>query len=118
MTTLLRALAVSQMAIALLAAMVGSFADGGQWWDRLVLTVIHPVAAFLLLVLIWSSKRSRGLVVATMVLLAFNILSDVALALSIGLGEVRGDWWLPLVFSIVPIIAFPYCSSLLHRNER
>lgn len=116
MTVTLRVLASAQIFIAAFSALVGSFADGGGWWDRLVLVGVHPAAAVLLLTLVVSQTRPKGLVIATVALLLLNLVADVALSVAIGTGATRGDWWLPLVFSVVPLIALPYGIRSLRNS--
>ena len=117
MINALRVLAFVQVFLAAFAAMVGSFADGGQWWERLVLVAVHPAAAVLLLILVMSRESARTLALVTVALLALNILADVGLAVAIGSGAIKGDWSLPLVFGVVPLIALPYCFSRLRRRD-
>ncbi|MCY3563849.1 MAG: hypothetical protein F4196_01835 [Acidimicrobiia bacterium] len=107
MIVILRVLAVVQVFISAFAAMVAGFADGGQWWERLNVAV-HPVAAILLLMLVFSKESPKGLAIATVGLLALNIVADGMLALAIGTGAIKGDWWLPLVFSAIPVFGLIY----------
>lgn len=116
MIHVLRVLAGFQVLISAFSALVGSFADGGQWWERLILVGLHPAAAVLLLVLVMSKESPRGLALATVALLAVNIVADSLLAVAIGTGAMRGDWPLPLVFAVIPLIALPYCLIRLRRT--
>ena len=109
MINALRVLAFIQIFLAAFAALVGSFADGGQWWERLVLVGVHPAAAVLLLILVMNREPARVLALATTALLALNVVADAGLAAAIGSGAIKGDWPLPLVFAVVPLIALPYC---------
>ena len=43
-------LAIVQLLIAGYGAAIGGFADGGEWWERLVIMVAQPAAA-----VAWSS---------------------------------------------------------------
>ena len=118
-TITLRILAWVQMFIVAFTALVGSFADGGQWWERLILVGVHPAAAVLLLILVMGRNRSKKLIMASLALLTLNsrnIAADVFLYLAIGTGLTKGDAWLPLVFSVIPLIALPYCFSQLRRS--
>lgn len=115
MKNTLKVLAFVQIIIALFVAVVGSFADGGQWWERLVVTGIHPVAAVFLLILIMRQGVSKMLAGLTVLFLSINVAADVAVTLSIATGATRGDWWLPLVFAVIPVIALPHCISILRR---
>lgn len=112
----LRTLAFVQVFLAAFAAMVGSFADGGQWWERLILVGLHPAAAVFLLILVMSRDSARVLVLVTAALLSLHVVADVGLAVAIGSGAIKGDWSLPLVFAVVPVIALPYCISQ-YRNS-
>jgi hypothetical protein len=111
----LRILAFVQLFIAAFVAMVGSFADGGQWWDRLVLTGVHPVAAGLLVALVMRKSTSKKLAGFAVFFLSLNVAADVLLAVFIANGISKGDWWLPLVFAIIPLIALPYSLKTLRR---
>lgn len=116
MINALRVLAFVQVFLSAFTAMVGSFADGGQWWERLVLVGVHPAAAVLLLILVMRKESARVLALVTTALLALNVVADVGLAAAIGSGAIKGDWALPLVFAVIPLIALPYCI-LRYRNS-
>ncbi len=111
----MRVLVVVHTLLVVLAAMVGSFADGGQWWERLNLVGVHPAAAVALLVLAFGAEASRLLVRVTVALLLLSVASDAFISLAIRAGVTRGDWWLPLIFSVVPLIALFYCVPRLRR---
>lgn len=102
---------------AALGALMGLFADGGAWWERIPIVLVHPVAAAALAVLVFKegpvSKRLKDWV---MTLLLVNIAADVLLAALIAAGAVKGDWYLPLTFSVVPAAALPY--TWMRRTER
>lgn len=115
MINALRVLAFVQVFFAAVTAMVGSFADGGQWWERLIVVGVHPAAALLLVVLVMRRGPAGVLALVTVVLLALNVVADAGLAVAIGSGAIKGDWALPLVFAVVPLIALPYCI-LRYRN--
>ena len=117
MINALRVLAFVQVFLAAFTAMVGSFADGGEWWERLILIGLHPAAAVLLLILVVGRESARVLELVVVALLALNVLADVGLSVAIGSGAVKGDWWLPLVFAVVPLIALPYGFSRLRRRD-
>lgn len=102
-------LAVLHLAFAALTALVGAFADGGTIPERILVSLVHPVAAILLLVAVVPSKPvRRGLRVTTLALLLVAIAADIVLAVLIGQGAVKGDWSLPLVFAVVPVIGVAY----------
>ena len=102
---------------AALGALMSLFADGGAWWERIPLVAVHPPAAAALAVLVFKegpvSKRLKDWV---MTLLLVNIAADVLLAALIAAGAVKGDWYLPLTFSVVPAAALPY--TWMRRTER
>ena len=112
----MRILAVVQALFAGMTALTGGFADGGVWWERLSLILIHPVVAIVLAVLVFMPQPSRMLVIATTILLLTNIAVDALLSLAILSGITRGDWWLPLIFSLIPFIALWYCLALVRRS--
>ena len=112
----MRILAVVQALLAGMTALTGAFADGGEWWERLSLILIHPVVAVVLAVLVFMPQPSRMLVIATTILLLTNIAADALLSLAILSGITRGDWWLPLIFSLIPFIALWYCLALARRS--
>ena len=105
-------LAALHLAFACLTAMVGLFADGGTIPERILLSLIHPIAAILLLIVVASSGglagRLRGI---TLALLSVNVVGDVVAAVLIGTGVIKGDWSLPLVFAIVPLIGLIYLAA-------
>ena len=84
-------LAFVYAALAMLTAAVGSFADGGDIWSRLVLVLLHPLAAGALLLLVLRSTASRKLALAIAALLLATVAADLALALAIASGEMKGD---------------------------
>lgn len=116
MTVTLRILAFVQIFLSAFTALIGSFADGGQGWERLILVGVHPAAAVLLLILVMNPNQPKRFVAATLTLLALNIAADVFMSLAIGTGLTKGDAWLPLIFSVIPLIAIPYCFRLLRRS--
>ena len=104
-------LAVIQAALAGFTALVGSFADGGDVWSRLLLILIHPLCAAGMLLLVLVPRLASPVVVAIAGLLAVNIAADLAFALLIAADTVKGDWWLPLIFSVVPAIGIIYALT-------
>ena len=93
----------------LLAGLTGAaFADGGEIWERVVLIAIHPLAAIGLLVMAFVPRlKPTGLQIIR-ALLVINIIADAALATLIYTGATKGDWYLPLTFSIIPAIGLAY----------
>lgn len=104
--------------LAVLGGAIGSFADGALLWERLQVVVVHPFVAVVLLVLAVMERPSRGMVAGVIGLVLLNVAGDVALSVAVFTGKVRGDWWLPLVFSVIPIIALPYCVVLLMMRRQ
>ena len=106
-------LAVLYLAFSAFTALVGAFADGGTIPERILVSLVHPAAAILLLLAVVSfskpiSTRLRGF---TLVMLLVAIAADLVLAVLIGQGAVKGDWFLPLVFAVVPVIGVAYLAA-------
>ena len=92
-----------------LIALVANFADGGSAPERLLLGAVHPLAAVLLLYAMVSSERLSPLIRHTTVaMLSLSIAGDIVVAVLIGQGTLRGDWPLPLTFTVVPLIGLVY----------
>jgi len=75
--------------------------------------VVHPLSAAGLLIAVvlpGLGTRAFGLV---MVLLLISVGGDVAVSALIAGGAIKGDWWLPLIFSAVPIAGIAYLSGRL-----
>ena len=115
--TLMIVLAGLHVAFTGFTAMVGMFADGGTILERILVSLIHPVAAILLLVVVSSSgplaRKLRG---ATLALLLVTVAADIALATLIGQGVVKGDWALPLVFAVIPVLGLAYISTTIIKS--
>jgi hypothetical protein len=111
-------LATLHLLLAGFAAVVGAFADGGTVWERLVVSALHPLAALALLALFLLPRITKPATSGFVVLLAANVLADVTVALLIALGNLQGDWWLPLIFSVVPAIGIVYGLAVLRRLAR
>ena len=111
-------LAVLQVLFTAFTGMVGAFADGGGVWERLLLIAVHPLCAVSLLVLAVLPRPSTALAYAVAALLVGNIFADLTLAQLIAAGTVKGDWWLPLIFSAIPAVGLAYALTLakLGRN--
>lgn len=108
----LRVLAVVQIVIVGLVALVASFADGGHWWERFALSVVQPVSAVLMLVLVMQSAPSATLVRAATAVLSGHVILNAGISVTILTGISRGDWYLPLIFVVVPLIVLSYCLHL------
>lgn len=102
-------LASAHLAWSALIALAASFADGGSIPERLLLSAVHPLAAILLLYVVVSSERLSPLIRRTTVaMLSVSIGGDILAAVLIGQGTWRGDWPLPLTFTVVPVIGLVY----------
>ena len=106
-------LAIIQAIFAGFTALVGAFADGGDLWSRLLVVLIHPLCAAGMLLLVLLPRPATAVVIAIAGLLAVNIVADLTFAQLIAGGSVKGDWWLPLIFSVVPAIGIVYALTLL-----
>ena len=113
------ALAIVQAVFAGLTALVGLFADGGNVWERLVIVVLHPLAAAGLLLLVLYPRLTAPAALAIGALLLGTVAVDLAFAVSIARGAVKGDWGLPVAFAVIPALGVVYALVLarsLHRN--
>lgn len=109
-------LALLQVLLAAYSAFFGAMAGFYEWWGWFTLLLVHPAAAISLLVLVLRPQPSRTFISATVILLLINVVTDILLSLAILSGIARGDWWLPFIFSVVPVIALPYCLALGRRQ--
>ena len=110
-------LSIIHLAIVGIAAFAGSFADGGDFWSRLILTVIHPVAALGMLILVFMRKLPKGIVTTIASILVLSILADLGIAMLIATGNIKGDWILPLIFVVVPAVALTYIVYQIHNRR-
>ena len=106
-------LAITQAIFAGFTALVGASADGGDLWSRLLVVLIHPLCAAGMLLLVLLPRPATAVVIAIAGLLAVNVVADLTFAQLIAGGSVKGDWWLPLIFSVVPAIGIVYALTLL-----
>lgn len=111
-------LAIVQAALAVFAALAGAFADGGDVWSRLLLILIHPLCAAGLLLLVLLPRPSPATVLAIAALLLVNVGSDLYTALMIWQGGLRGDWWLPTIFAVIPAIGIIYALTIARMQPR
>lgn len=109
-------LAVLQVLFTAFTGMVGAFADGGGVWERLLLIAVHPLCAVSLLALAVLPRPSTTLAYAVAALLVGNIFADLTLAQLIAAGTVKGDWWLPLMFSVIPAVGLAYALTLAKQG--
>lgn len=111
-------LAVLQVLFTAFTGMVGAFADGGSVWERLLLIAVHPLCAVSLLVLAVLPRPSSAVAYAVAALLVGNIFADLTFSQLIAAGTVKGDWWLPLIFSVIPAVGLAYALTLAkHRRN-
>ncbi len=98
-----------QMVLALFLVVVANFADGGTWWQRGFLSVLHPLAVALLLAALLSRQQGSSLLsrMATGVL-GLYIAGAVGISIAILTGLSKGDWFLSLVLAIVPVAGLAY----------
>ena len=111
-------LAVAQAALAAFIALAGAFADGGDVWSRLLLVLIHPVCAAGLLLLVLLPRPGTATTLTITALLVVNVGADLFTALMIWQGELRGDWWLPAIFAVIPAIGVVYALTLVRMQPR
>ena len=111
-------LAILYAGLAALTAAAGSFADGGDTLSRLVLVLLHPLAAAALLLLVLWSTASKKIVLAIATLLLATVAADLYLALAIAGGAMKGDWELALIFAVVPTLGVLYALFLTIKSGR
>ena len=114
--TITLVLAVLQVIVTVFTGMVGAFADGGDVWSRLVLIAVHPLCAVALLVLVLLPRTAPAIAYAVAALLVASIVADLTFALLIAVGTVKGDWWLPLMFTVVPVVGVVYALTLARHG--
>ena len=114
--TITLVLAVLQVLFTAFTGMVGAFADGGDIWSRLLLIAVHPLCAVALLVLVLLPRTAPAIAYAVAALLLASIVADLTFALLIAAGMVKGDWWLPLVFTVVPVVGVVYALTLARHG--
>lgn len=112
------ALAILYAIGALGGVLIGSFADGGTWWQYITVIVAQPLAAIALVALV--ATRPEALAALAQRLITTALVVAVALngfgAMMIAQGAIRGDWWLPLAFALIPAIGLAYMATLA-RNR-
>ena len=110
-----RVLAIIQVVIAGFTAVVGAFADGGDVWSRLLVSLVHPVCAVAILLLALLPRLANPILFAILGVVMLAVAADLTYGILIALGSVKGDFWLPLVFAVIPTIAVIYALTLLAR---
>lgn len=110
-------LAVGYALLALFGLAMSAFANGGLL-ERIPL-LLHPLAVVSLLWLLFTARPTPTLAGVTLALLLLGIIGSFASSGAILSGLTRGDWWLPLVWAIVPLLSLPYVISFLggHRED-
>lgn len=104
-------LAVVYALLALFGLAMSTFANGGLW-ERIPL-LLHPLAVVSLLWLLFTARPTPTLAGVTLALLLLGIIGSLASSGAILSGLTRGDWRLPLVWAVVPLISLPYVISFL-----
>lgn len=98
---------------------MGTFADGGTWWQYITLIVVQPLAAAALIAL--AAAPLGSLTAIGQRLIATALAAVVALngfgAMMIAQGAIRGDWWLPLAFALIPAIGLAYLATLGRNRD-
>ena len=86
--------------------------------ERLLLFGLHPPGALGLLVLMFVPRLAATDLRIIVLLLVLNVVADLVLAAFIAQGSVKGEWWLALVFGVVPAIGIVYVvtQSLYSRH--
>ena len=101
-------LAVLYALLAGFTAMVGSFADGGDIWSRLLLVLLHPLCAAGMLILAFVRGLAPAKLFGIAALLAGTMAADLVVAALIAGGSVKGDWWLMALFAVAPAAGVLY----------
>lgn len=102
-------LAVVQALLAAFGLLMSTFADGGFWWQRIALFwLLHPLAVIALFGLLLVGRPAPWLAGLALTLLSLSILGSLAMSGAILSGLTRGDWWLLLVWAIIPLLSLPY----------
>ncbi|MXZ41550.1 MAG: hypothetical protein F4Z18_07185 [Caldilineaceae bacterium SB0666_bin_21] len=98
-----------QMVLALFLVGIANFADGGTWWERGFLSVLHPLAVALLLAVLLVGHRGSSRLSRTAIgVLGVYIAGAVGISVAILTGLSKGDWFLSLVLAIVPVAGLAY----------
>ena len=61
-------------------------------------------------------KKALYILLGLVVLVVVAVIADLTIALLIAGGTVKGDFWLPLVFAVIPAVAAVYVLTLLTRQ--
>ena len=105
-------------AVVLIAALTGGlFADGGGLLDRALLAVVHPAAAVALILALARDDPKTWLVALAVALALVNIAGDAYFASAIYAGAVPGDFWLPLIFAVIPAAGAAYLGARVAASK-
>ena len=115
LTNTVRVLAIVQVVFAGFTALVGAFADGGDIWSRLLVSLLHPVCAVAILLLALRPRSANLTLLTILGIIVLTIAADLTYSFLIAGGSVKGDFWLPLAFAVIPAIAAIYALTLLVR---
>ena len=113
------ALAILYALMAAFGMAIGSFADGGAWWQYITMLVVQPLAAAALIALVamppdtLTAMGQRLITTALALPVALNGFGAIAIAQ----GIVRGDWWIPLAFALIPAIGLAYMATLVRSRN-
>ena len=99
--------------LAAFLALVGSFADGDDTFGRFLLTMLHPLSAVGLLAAVFIRTLSRQVVALIAALLLGTALADGYYVFAIATGSVKGDWEIPLILAVVPVLGFLYTLGMV-----
>ncbi len=106
---ILTVLVAIQMVLALFLVGVANFADGGTWWERGFLSVLHPLAvALLLAALLVGHQGSSRLSRTAIGVLGLHVAGAVGISIAILTGLSKGDWFLSLILAIIPVAGLAY----------
>lgn len=114
------ALAAVYAVFAALLALVGSFADAGEWWQYVMVIAVQPIAAAALIVLVAAPRPSLpdGALWLIAAALAIAVCLEAFTAAAIAQGITRGQWWLPLAFGAIPALGLVYAAMLMRTGRR
>ena len=110
--------AFANLLFAMVTTQVSMMAEVGDYRARLILAVIQPFVAVSTVVLVFISKPRPLLTFLVAAILLANIFAVVILARLTATKAISGDWMIPLIFCIIPTIAFAYALFLLAKGFR
>ena len=96
------------LGLAISAFSISAFADGNDILERLPM-LVHPITAVLLILLVFMP--SRRIAIAAVALIVLNIIADGAVAYAAASGVAEIQWFLPLIFSVAPLLMLPRAIS-------